>query len=73
MQDLNNLIDPNLGWTLTNAVGINDNGQICGYGQYGGQQEAFLLTPVPEPSTLGLLGAAALAALGYAWRWRRAV
>ncbi len=43
-QNLNSLIPSNSGWTLTEATGINDSGQICGYGEYGGQTEAFLLT-----------------------------
>lgn len=68
--DLNTLIPPNTGWTLTNAFAINDAGQIVGEGivraSYGVWTHAFLLTPVetPEPSTLAVLlvGAAALAA-----------
>ena len=45
-------------WTILSANDINNNGQIVGLGQLGGQQFAVLLTPVPEPS------AAPLAALG---------
>ncbi len=61
--DLNNLVDPNSGWNLQDATGINDNGQIVGYGiGPDGQQDAFLLTPTPEPATMGLL-AIGLAAL----------
>ena len=74
MQDLNNLIPSNSGWALEHATSINDNGQICGYGiNPSGQNVAFLLTPInaPEPSTLALLGAAALGLLAYAWRRRR--
>ena len=53
MQDLNSLIDPASGWTLENAYAINDSGQIVGNGTNAlGQQDAFLLTPVPEPVTL---------------------
>ncbi len=56
MEDLNNLIDPALNWSLTSAQSINDTGQIVGYGvEPFGQQHAFLLTPitiVPEPTTL---------------------
>jgi hypothetical protein len=48
--DLNELIDPNLGWTLTIAYQINDNGWIVGYGTNPeGDIRAFLLTPVLEP------------------------
>ena len=55
MQNLNNLIDPSLGWDLTGAGGINDAGDIVGSGfNPQGQFHAFLLTPVPEPSTLQL-------------------
>jgi len=50
--DLNTLIDPNAGWTLLAANGINDAGQIVGYGSGpDGNTDAFLLTPVPEPAT----------------------
>ncbi len=61
MYDLNDLISPASGWVLAEAWSINDSGQIVGYGYYNGDTYhamAFLLTPVPEPSTL------VLAALG---------
>ena len=46
-QDLNALIDAELGWTLVTAVGINDLGQIAVNGRRrGGAQAAFLLTPI---------------------------
>jgi probable HAF family extracellular repeat protein len=52
MVDLNSLIDPQSGWVLASASGINDSGQITGTGIYQGQTHAFLITPpsVPEPS-----------------------
>ena len=51
------LIDPSLGWTLREGLGINNLGQITGYGfNAEGYKRAFLLTPVPEPATLSLLG-----------------
>jgi probable HAF family extracellular repeat protein len=56
MADLNSLIDPSLGWTLTQARSINDVGQIAGIGTIGGQTHAFLLTPVPEPSGVLIVG-----------------
>lgn len=61
MVDLNTLIDPLSGWLLQEALAINDARQITGYGRIGDEDHAFLLTPVPEPSTLAL---AALCLLG---------
>lgn len=53
IQDLNDLIDPNeplLGtFVLQVATGINDKGQIIGYGEHDGKQHGFLLTPLPSP------------------------
>lgn len=47
IRDLNALIDPQLGWTLRVASGINDLGQIVGHGsKAGGAHVAVLLTPV---------------------------
>ena len=46
MIDLNDLIPSLSGWTLCEAAGINDAGQIVGYGIINGQSHAFLLTPV---------------------------
>ncbi len=44
--DLDALIPSNSGWTLLNATGINDKGQICGNGfSPDGTVHAFLLTP----------------------------
>jgi len=45
-QNLNNLIPPGSGFTLTDATAINDNGQIVANGSNTtGQEHAFLLTP----------------------------
>ena len=65
MQNLNNLIDPLLGWNLTGTGGVNDAGQIVGSGYNPqGQFHAFLLTPVvPEPSAISLLCAAIIGVL----------
>jgi probable HAF family extracellular repeat protein len=48
--DLNNLVAPNSGWILYSATGINDRGQIVGYGSgpiSNNGTHGFLLTPVP--------------------------
>ena len=61
------------GWTLDEATGINDMGQIVGFGEGPQGESAFLLTPVrvPKSSTwaMMLLGFAGLALAGY----RRAI
>ena len=67
-RDLNDLIDPASGWSLSRAEGINDLGEIVGTGQINGQNHAFLLTPnaaVPEPSAVVFLisGGALLASV----------
>jgi hypothetical protein len=50
MQDLNNLLVPNSGWTLASANKINDRGQIVGYGfsPLPDGPHAFLLTPAKQ-------------------------
>jgi probable HAF family extracellular repeat protein len=53
MVDLNSLIDPSADWDLVTASGINDAGQIVGSDIY---ERAYLLTPVPEPSSATLFG-----------------
>jgi probable HAF family extracellular repeat protein len=70
-QDLNNLIDSSLGWTLVSAFDINDQGQIAARGCKAGNQCADLLltlaatdgggdgpsaVPEPEALTAGLAG-----------------
>ena len=47
--NLNGLIPGNLGVNLTNAVGINDAGQIIANGSIPGGVHAFLLTPMAGP------------------------
>jgi probable HAF family extracellular repeat protein len=72
MTDLNSLVDLDSGWTLEQANAINNIGQIVGMGRNAaGQGFAFLLTPIPEPSTLALLGAGAVGLLLFVWRRRR--
>ena len=56
MVDLNTLISSGSGWVLKSALGINDEGQIVGYGTGpSGQEKAFLLTIIPEPASVVLL------------------
>jgi len=43
--DLNTLIPAGSGWTLEQANGINDRGQIVGAGVHNGSTHAYLLTP----------------------------
>ena len=52
---LNNLIDPNSGWDLTEAHDINDNGYIVGRGRFQGVEANYMLKPVPEPATMTAL------------------
>lgn len=56
------------GWDMiTNAIGINDAGQIVGTGIYNGVTTAFLMTPVPEPASVSLM----LAGGALLWACRR--
>lgn len=68
MLDLNSFIDPNSGWELQWARGINDSGQIVGVGRINGAQQGFLLTPIPEPSVISLF---IIGGVGLLWRSRR--
>ncbi|MBE9036723.1 DUF3466 family protein [aff. Roholtiella sp. LEGE 12411] len=76
VRNLNTLIDPSLGWSLSTVEAINNKGQIVGTGtNQDGYGAAFLLTPrsaepVPEPLTIGatLLAGAGLTSLRYRQR-----
>jgi len=70
MDDLNSLIDASLGWTLLGARGINNSGQIIGYGSHNGQAHAFLLSAVPEPATWAMM-VAGFGVVGYSMRQKR--
>lgn len=64
MHDLNDYLpkDSNFAW-LINATGVNSHGDIVGIGRTtDGYLAGFLLTGVPAPGTLTLLGAGALLA-----------
>lgn len=71
MVDLNARLDkPRMDWTLGSAWAVNDHGQIVGGGTNpDGRPEAFLLTPVPEPSSL-LVFLGGLGVFGRMLRWR---
>ncbi len=64
MFDLNSYLTPDYnGWVLTDAIAINNYGDIVGYGYYGSSQRAFYLynddairgVTVPEPASFILL------------------
>lgn len=62
--NLNEVIEPMPGWILITARDINDNGWIIGQAiNPEGYFNAFLLTPIPEPCTLCLLGYGAVTLL----------
>ncbi len=46
MADLNTLIPAGTGWELTFALAVNAVGQIVGRGEIGGEDHAYLATPV---------------------------
>lgn len=63
--DLRNYIDPvsGAGWGFGDAHAINNLGQIVGMGTHDGEVANYLLTPVPEPTTIAVLGIGLLAAV----------
>ncbi len=79
MEDLTDeLGSPLAGWTSTVATGINDAGDIVGYGTCNGAIQAFLLTPeevqqqgqTPEPVSMIFFGTGLVAVGGYVARRR---
>lgn len=53
--DLNTLIAPGSGWNLLSAEGINNAGDIVGFGTFQGSSRAFMLT-IPSPGAAMVLG-----------------
>jgi uncharacterized membrane protein len=75
--DLNTLVDPSVGWTLTHAFAISDTGWVAGLGDFdpdgSGGQEAYarlFLLHVPEPANFLLLSFAMTCASAMNWRRR---
>jgi len=68
---LNELLPSGSSWgTLSEAVDVNEHGQIIGLGSYLGATHVFLLTPaVPEPGTWAML-LTGLGSLGFVARRR---
>ena len=50
LTNLDQLLPPNFNWDLREARGINDRGEIVGWGVTNGQEHAFLLSPNTPPS-----------------------
>ncbi len=70
MYNVNSLLLSGQGYNVNQAFAINDAGQIVGTASYGGQTHAVLLNPLPEPSTLALLGIGTISLTIHAWRRR---
>jgi probable HAF family extracellular repeat protein len=52
---LNDLVLNLGGWSMLDGLAINDSGQIVGTGYIDGEEHAFLMTPMPEPTSLMFL------------------
>lgn len=46
--DLNSLLKPSLGWTISGAAALNDLGQVIGQGTFNNQTQAYLMSPDPS-------------------------
>jgi probable HAF family extracellular repeat protein len=57
MTDLLTLIAPGSGWSeLFQANGVNDLSQIVGAGVFNGEIRGYVMTPVPEPAGVAMVG-----------------
>lgn len=57
LHNMNDLVAPaSSGWVIHSATGINNLGQITGFGTYHGNFMMYVASPVPEPATLLGLG-----------------
>ena len=54
MTDLNSFLPTNSGWIFQQANGINDSGQIVGFGGFDGEIHAFLLSPISLSPTYAM-------------------
>ncbi len=73
MTDLNGQVRNLSNWHLQYATGINDNGQIVGYGTFGtgNSIHAFILNQTPAPSSLLVVALGAIPAVGMLRRRRK--
>jgi probable HAF family extracellular repeat protein len=72
LANLNSDIAANSGWVLQQALDINDNGQIVGYGlNPSGYVHGYLLTPLPEPSGGAMILLCAMCTLRRGFRSER--
>jgi probable HAF family extracellular repeat protein len=65
MVDLNTLLPPNSGWEIFAASGINNQGQIAGWGIFSSgetaRRGAFVMTPLSAAQRMQILGASVTA------------